>query len=75
MKKVLNQEKSTTQNKGKIHVQARANNMEYYHIDIPIGRGGVWSLTPLSTIAQLCRSGQCNWWRKLEYPEKTTGLP
>jgi hypothetical protein len=40
MKKVLNQEKSTTQNKGKIHVQARANNMEYYHIDIPIGGGG-----------------------------------
>ena len=41
MEKVLSHEKSTTQNKGKIHVQARANNMEYYHIDIPIGGGGM----------------------------------
>jgi hypothetical protein len=35
---------------------------------------GLWCLTPLPTIFQLCRGCQFYWWRKPEYPEKTNDL-
>ena len=36
---------------------------------------GLWCLTPLSKIVHSYHGGQCYWWRKPEYLEKTNGLP
>ena len=44
-------------------------------MDFISNQGVLWCLMLLSTIIQLYCGSQFYWWRKQDYPEKTTDLP
>ena len=50
------------------------NTIKITHVHTIVNKG-LWRLLSLSTILKLYYGSQFYWWRKPEYPEKTTDLP
>jgi hypothetical protein len=66
--KQISRKKSIT-----LHIKKCIFNIKINEVSLLLGLG-LWCLMPLSTIFLLYFGSQFYWWRKPEYPEKTTHL-